>query len=369
MGIANRKLHAFMTIQIVIFICIYTLLITNIYYVLSAVNKQLYHYNESQRIDYIANALRNFALANGYLPYPAKIVDGRSSGESVASPQDESAWIGGAKSEYIYGAIPYTTINIPEHIVHTNHGCIEYIVNPTLCSRGTTPKRQDMSACDTPQIFHIPPGDPRIHIDRYKNDQDRMRLMYTGGIFNTLPKAQTSDFPENELPVPMQHYSSISCVRGYMPSYPCICYDKKVTDRPDKACIDRPYKGYVTCWDLASNIDAPSIKLPDGKNYAAQTIEYAAIDASLKNIRTGIEEWRNFYRHMMGHLLKFVYYTDAETKPTHSIKNVFAFAIAPPKSIRIDNDNVYHIGSTRYRILSRADILGPLFGGIYYVLC
>jgi hypothetical protein len=304
-------------------------------------------------MDYIANALRNFALANGYLPYPAKIVNGRSSGESVASPQDESAWIGGAKSEYIYGAIPYTTINIPEHIVHTNHRCIEYIVNPTLCSRGTNPKHQDMSARDKPQICHIPPGDPRIHIDRYKNPKDKLDLIYqkTENICYAHPATEISNKEHHKQLLRTDLYSSISCVRGYMQEG------------------DPSYKGYVTCWDLASNEDykEPAIRLPDGIKYTAQEIKYNVIDGSVAKFSSSSSWQSQFRQHLLGHMLKFIFEADQPEKPT--IKNVFAFAIAPPKSIRIDNDNVYHIGSTRYRILSRADILGPLFGGIYYVLC
>ena len=349
-ALLTKKVNAFMTVQLILFLCVGTAVLTNIYLVASITNKRMVHYGDLQKLDAIVNALKQFARSRGRLPYPSRIIDGHIDGIEMEHPDTEDEWSNA--EQYSYGALPYKTLGIQEYMARTQNKYIEYIVNPTLCGRKN--------------VRYVSPRDPRVELDRRRNDPICLSIIgsrYDCAI-NGQPESRTPSLSDYKRVVPPQHYASISCVRGHI----------NVDQHTD---MDEP-PGHVQYWDLATHLShlCPKIYLKDHKEYIPQPITYRVYDFSVKS-RNAIQSYSHnpaiYYFTLLGYaLLRSVEADelDADHADTaRRIDNVFACAIVSSKGIKKIGDNMYQITDDASYVLSRAELLESDFGNIHFFLC
>lgn len=344
-----------------------TMLITSMSMVVILMNKRISYYIEMKKIEFVSDALRNFCLVNGRLPYPAQLMNNDSDGEEYEHPENEDYWIHNP-CDKSYGVVPYKTLGLSKHMVVINEKYIEYVVNPTLCGRKNA--------------RHIPPNDPRINVDIAKRPPGKPKIC----IF-VIRSACTfygqEWYPNGHRvfePMQMVLHSSISCVRGCSELFIKHKYNVPLSigGNDVTASCDAEYKGHIRCWDIPTYLKSktPMIKLPDDSIYTPQDISYRTYNASIRGaIGAGCmhDKYSLYHKCALGQIFMFMLDADQldklELDPCNRLDNVFAFALAKSKCIIQDTDQTYKIKSGPYAVLSRCDLLGYLFGHVYYTLC
>lgn len=345
------RLKGFMLIEGIIMFSITSLLLLYGIRFAILISNQRNDYIDDKKLDYIADAMRSFAINKGYLPYPSSLE--AHDGLSSLYAADETAWENNAFA-YTYGYVPYITLGIPKEKTINSYGNpIIYIVNPTMGHRQNTE--------------YVSPGHFALTVDCNSSKEYNIYVNEKEGIIDSIYVSKPehvkeinnqSEYNAKEISMPTKNYASISCVRSH-------------TTFGDN-------KGKVINWDLATEYESlePKIQTYDGKIIPVEDICYNAYDVSIKGESVPIGEYPRLLGNKL-YLLAKMEENKKENKGSETseiktrISNKMAFCIVSQKNNKkpINGSTFTLSRGDKYRFYSRARLLKHLFGNIYYLTC